>query len=145
MTADDVRLRLRDLLQTRGVTQTELTRRLTKASGETWLIDHVSKLLRGEIRLRVEDVVLMCEVAGISLVELFREPGREYVADLTPTELRQAGGARLQLQHEREAGMASPTPERGDQRHDLPHVAQNHARPMRSTCFSSPQCGHVTG
>lgn len=88
MTADDVRLRLRELLQTRGVSQTELTRRLTRASGETWLIDHVSKLLRGEIRLRVEDVVLMCEVAGVSLVELFREPGREFVADLTPTELR---------------------------------------------------------
>jgi len=145
MTADDVRLRLRDLLQTRGVTQTELTRRLTKASGETWLIDHVSKLLRGEIRLRVEDVVLMCEVAGISLVELFREPGREYVADLTPTELRQAGGARLQLQDERKARRAFRAVDRGDHRHVFPHVAQNHTKPMRSICRFSPQCGHVTG
>jgi transcriptional regulator with XRE-family HTH domain len=88
MTADDVRLRLRDLLHTRGVSQTELTRRLCKHTGEDWLIDHVSKLLRGEIRLRVEDVLLMCEVSSVSLVELFREPGREFVADLTPTELR---------------------------------------------------------
>ena len=88
MTADDVRLRLRDLLQQRGVSQTELTRRLTRATGDEWLIDHVSKLLRGEIRLRVEDVLVMCEVADLSLVELFREPGREFVADLTPTELR---------------------------------------------------------
>lgn len=88
VTAEELRLRLRESLHKRGVSQSELVKRLSAASGEEWLIAHVSKIINGHIRLRVEDLLLIAQVADLSLVELFREPGRELVADLTPTELR---------------------------------------------------------
>lgn len=88
MTVDDLRLRLREALHAKRVSQAELTKRLSAKTGDEWLIAHVSKILNGHIRLRVEDLLLMVDVAGLSLVDLVREPGRELVADLTPTELR---------------------------------------------------------
>jgi len=88
VTAEELRLRLRESLHKRGVSQAELVKRLSAASGEEWLVAHASKSINGHIRLRVEDLLLIALVADLSLVELFREPGRELVADLTPTELR---------------------------------------------------------
>lgn len=88
MTVDDLRLRLREALHAKRVSQSELTKRLSAKTGDEWLIAHVSKILNGHIRLRVEDFLLMVDVAGLSLVDLVREPGRELIADLTPTELR---------------------------------------------------------
>jgi hypothetical protein len=36
----------------------------------------------------VDDMELIAAEAGLNLVEIIREPGRELVADLTPTEMR---------------------------------------------------------
>ena len=86
--ADPLLARFRQLLADKGVSQARLCRLLTERTGELWLDQRMGKLLNGKMKLRVEDLVVMAETAGISLVELTRDPSREYVADLTPSELR---------------------------------------------------------
>ena len=86
--ADPLRLRLRQMLQDKGISQSRLCQLLTAATGEPWLIQRMGKLLNGQILLRVEDLVLMARAADISLVEIVREPGKEFMADLTPSELK---------------------------------------------------------
>lgn len=86
--ADHVRLRFRELLHEKGVSQSVLCARLQARTGERWRESRLSKLLNGRIVFVVDDLVLMAECADISLVELFREKGREFVADLSPSELR---------------------------------------------------------
>ena len=86
--ADHIRLRFRELLHEKGVSQSTLCERLEKRTGERWRESRLSKLLNGRIVFVVDDLVLMAECADISLVELFRAKGREFVADLAPSELR---------------------------------------------------------
>lgn len=86
--ADRIRLRFRELLHQRGISQQKLCDTLTAQTGEPWFIQRMSKLLNGKNELKVGDLIVMCRAAEISLIELFREPGRELIADLTPTELR---------------------------------------------------------
>lgn len=86
--ASRIRTRLRELLARQGVTQVELCARLTRLTGETWHQQHMSKLLNGGNVLTVEQLALIAYAAGLSLVEVVREPGKEFVGDLTPTELR---------------------------------------------------------
>ena len=86
--ADAIRRRLRDLLYERKISQSQLCARLSQITGEEWLLQRLGKLLNGRIRLRVEDLVWIARAADLSLVELVREPGKEFVADLTPSELR---------------------------------------------------------
>lgn len=83
-----IRLRFRELLNNKGMSQRTLAQRLTKRTGTLWRESRLSKLLLGQIAFEVDDLILMADEAGISLVELFRQPGREFVADMTPTELR---------------------------------------------------------
>jgi transcriptional regulator with XRE-family HTH domain len=83
-----IRLRFRELLEDRGMSQRTLAHRLTKRTGALWRESRLSKLLNGQIAFEVADLILMADEAGISMVELVRQPGREFVADMTPTELR---------------------------------------------------------
>lgn len=85
---DAIRLRLRNMLDERKLSHTRICERLTEMTGEPWLVARFGKLLNGRIRMRVEDLVWIARAANLSLVDLVREPGREYVADMTPTELR---------------------------------------------------------
>lgn len=87
MTGNDVRDRLREGIRARGLTQQQLCERLTERTGERWLIQRLSKILTGRNELKIDDFVAMADAAGVSMVELVREPGREFVADLTPSEL----------------------------------------------------------
>ncbi len=70
-----------------GVSQTELSRRLEADTRRRWRVSRISKILNGHIPFTVDDLVLMCDAAGISLVSVVRQRGREFVADLTPSEL----------------------------------------------------------
>lgn len=79
---------LRDELWRRKISQRDLARRLTERTGERWSQSRVQKILNGRVKLVVEDVAAIAEMVGLSLVELVREPGREFVADCTPSELR---------------------------------------------------------
>ncbi len=85
---DRYRLRFRELLHTADVSQSKLCDRLTKRTGMLWRESRLSKMLNGHIAMELDDLVVMAEEAGISLVELFRVPGREFVADMTPSELK---------------------------------------------------------
>lgn len=95
---DPIRLRLRQLLLDRKVSQTELCKRLTRMTGEEWLIARLGKVLNGHIRMRVADLVWIAKAADLSLVDIVREPGRELVADLTDTELALVNAMREQPQ-----------------------------------------------
>lgn len=88
MTAADIRERLRVALGQRRLTQAELCARLTRRTGAIWHQQHMSKLLGGSNPMTLEQLVLICDVADLSMVDLVRQPGREFVADLTPSELR---------------------------------------------------------
>lgn len=87
-TGEGIRQRLRDLLYERRLSHAQMCRRLTQQTGEEWRVQRFGKLMNGIIHLRVEDLAVIAEVAGLSLVEIVREPGKEFVADLTPSELR---------------------------------------------------------
>lgn len=92
--ATRVRTRLRDELAQRKISQRALAERLERQTGDVWTQSRIGKVLTGSVELRVQDVADICAVSGISLVEMVREPGREYVADLTPSELRLVNAAR---------------------------------------------------
>jgi len=83
-----LRARLRELLALHRVTQVTLCERLTTLTGERWHQQHMSKLLNGGNMMTIEQLALIADAAGLSLVDIVREPGREFVADATPSELR---------------------------------------------------------
>jgi transcriptional regulator with XRE-family HTH domain len=88
--SDYIRTRLREELTRAQVSGAELARRLTEHTGQPWSGTKVSKLLLGyneDLIFRVDDLVAICEVAGLSLVEIVRDAERT-IADLTPDELR---------------------------------------------------------
>lgn len=85
---DSVRVRLKEMIHGRRISHRVICEKLTASTGNQWNLSRFGKILNGHIRIRLEDVVLIANAADISLVELFREPGRELVADLRPTELR---------------------------------------------------------
>lgn len=90
LTGEQIRDRFRKALDRAGISQSELARRMTVRTGEKWLPNRISKILRAgspELIFRVDDLAMMCQEAGISLVELVREPGRT-LADLTASELK---------------------------------------------------------
>jgi transcriptional regulator with XRE-family HTH domain len=83
-----IRQKLRDQLAHRKISQRDLAARLYRTTGEEWSQSKVHKILTGQVELKVDDLALMAAEAGLSLVELVREPGRELVVDMTPTEMR---------------------------------------------------------
>lgn len=80
--------RLKDEFSRRQLSQRAVAKRLGQITGVTWTQPGVQKVLAGQVRLTVNDFAALAEIAGLSLVELVREPGRELLADLTPSELR---------------------------------------------------------
>lgn len=79
--------RLRDEFAHKKISQRAIAERLTTRTGEVWSQPAVHKILTGQVRLTVNDLFLLAELAGLSPVELVRQPGLEFVADLAPTEL----------------------------------------------------------
>lgn len=86
--SDPIRLRLREALYQRQISQRKLAAQLEADTGDTWTQSRLHKVLTGRVELRLDDLARIAAAAGLSLVDLVREPGRELVADLTPTELR---------------------------------------------------------
>lgn len=85
--SERLRAEVRDALAHRKISQREAADRATLRTGEQWSQGKVWKILNGTVELGVEELAVLAEVAGINLVELFREKGRDLLADLTPTEL----------------------------------------------------------
>jgi transcriptional regulator with XRE-family HTH domain len=96
--ATALRERFRALLKQRSISQSELCLRLTKRTHHVWREAHLSRILNGHIGLQLDDFAAMVDAAGFSMVELVREPGREFVADLTPSEMRILNAIRENLE-----------------------------------------------
>lgn len=86
--SDRVRQRLKDAMADLDMSQRELSEVLSSQTQETWSQSRVLKVLNGHVELRVEDVNAIAGVVGISLCEAVRDPGMEFYAEMTPTELR---------------------------------------------------------
>lgn len=86
--AERVRMRLKDEMQERHISQRELSDILARNTGEVWTQSRVQKVLTGYVELKVEDVDAMARALGISLCEAVRDPGMEFYAEMTPTEVR---------------------------------------------------------
>lgn len=87
--AQEVRVRLKELLRALGISQTDLCERLNaEGPGKRWRLSRLNKLLNGHIPFGLDDLQEIADAAGLSMVELVRQSGREFVGDLTPTELR---------------------------------------------------------
>lgn len=84
--SDRVRARLREKLEVRKLSQRKLAALLAKETNALWNQMDVSRILKGSVKLKVDDLETIARVMGGAVVELVHEQGREYVADLLPLE-----------------------------------------------------------
>jgi transcriptional regulator with XRE-family HTH domain len=80
--ADTVRLRIREELARKKMSQRDLAAQLG------WSQFRLGKVLTGRTSLDVNDMAAVCQELRLSLVEAVRDPGLEFVAEMTPSELR---------------------------------------------------------
>ena len=76
------RMRIREEMKRRELSQNDIAGRLQ------WTPSRVSKVLNGKIGMDLDDLAAMCFAMGLSLVEAVRDHGLEFLAEMTPTELR---------------------------------------------------------
>jgi hypothetical protein len=91
MTASDrIRARLRDEIEALNLSQDDVAERMTRITGEEWRQGDVWKMLsaKGNVHLRVNEVDAMARALGLTLTEVVRDPGLEFYAEMTPSELR---------------------------------------------------------
>ncbi|HXU05231.1 MAG TPA: hypothetical protein VN903_29935 [Polyangia bacterium] len=89
-----VRARVRDELAHRRISQRVAAERLSLHTGELWTQSKVHKILTGEVGLQFVDLVAFARVIDISLVELVRDPGLEFSAEMTPSEMKLVAAVR---------------------------------------------------
>jgi len=80
--SDQARLRLREEMERQRLSTRDVAGILT------WSQSRVQKLLAGRVELGVDDLEALCFALNLSLPEVVRDHGMEWVAELTPTELR---------------------------------------------------------
>lgn len=80
--ADRVRARLKEEMVRQDLSQRDVAGLLK------WPQSRVSKILNGRIGLDVNDVAALCFAMSLSPVEAIRDPGLEFMAELSPSELR---------------------------------------------------------
>ena len=97
--ADQARDRLREEITTKRLSQKDLEGLL----GEGWSQSRISKILCGTTELTVNDLAALCFALSLSVVEVLRDPGFEFVAEMTPLELRILERFRAVTQAERDA------------------------------------------
>jgi len=66
----------------RHVSQRDLAEILNCSQGR------VAKILNGGVMLRVNDLAILADAVGITVVEALRDRGFEFYAELTPSEVR---------------------------------------------------------
>lgn len=76
-----------DALRARGWTTYSIAGELHRR-GEKCTQSKAAKILKGRVRLRVDVLEHLAEMAGLTLVELLHDPKREFADDLTPIEAR---------------------------------------------------------
>jgi transcriptional regulator with XRE-family HTH domain len=80
--SERVRLRLRDEMTRKNVSQRDLADLLDTNQSR------ISKLLNGHVDMRVDDLEQLAFGLGLPIVEVIRDQGLEFFAEMTPTELR---------------------------------------------------------
>lgn len=75
-------MRIREEMTERHVTQRDLAKDLKCSQGR------VAKLLNAGVHLRINDVAILADAVGITVVEAIRDRGLEFYAELTPSEVR---------------------------------------------------------
>ena len=80
--SEDARFRLKEEMKRQRLVQRDL------AGLVNWSQSKVAKVLGGHVVLSVEDLCTLCFALNISVVEVLRDKGMEFCADMTPTELR---------------------------------------------------------
>jgi transcriptional regulator with XRE-family HTH domain len=80
--SDRIRERLRAEMAARHLSQRDV------AGIAGWSQSRVAKLMTGRVEMGVDDLEGLCFALDLSLTEVVRDPGLEFCADLTPTELR---------------------------------------------------------
>lgn len=86
--AGRVRLRIKEELEARELSQRDLADLISRRSTEVWTQSRIGKVLKGRVRLCVEDVALIADVLDLPLSEIVRDRGLEFYAEMTPTEVR---------------------------------------------------------
>lgn len=95
--ADRCRRKIRDEMTRQHLSQRDM------AGLTGWSQSRVSKLLNNRVEMGLTDLEGLCFALSLNLCELVRQEGYEYVADLTPTELRVLEAYRQRPQLTREA------------------------------------------
>jgi hypothetical protein len=83
-----VRALVRDELAHRRISQRVAAERLTLNTGEPWSQSKVHKILTGQVVFSLDDAAAFARILDLSFTALVREPGREFHADMTPSELK---------------------------------------------------------
>jgi transcriptional regulator with XRE-family HTH domain len=83
-----VRLRLKEELAARDISQRELAEILTQQTEDEWTQSTVGKVLNGNVELTVDDADAIAKALRLFLTEAVRDRGLEFYAEMTPTELR---------------------------------------------------------
>lgn len=88
---DDVaaraRMRIREQADRNKLTQRDISNVLG-GTPAGWSQSRVAKLLSGRVELGVNDLASLCFAVGISVVEAVRDHDLEFLAEMTPFELR---------------------------------------------------------
>lgn len=74
-------------MTSRGLKQTDVAD-LLGGTAKGWTQSRISKLLNGHAQLGLEELEALCFAVGLSVVEAVRDQGMEFLAEMTPTELR---------------------------------------------------------
>jgi transcriptional regulator with XRE-family HTH domain len=84
---EQVRLRIREEMTRKNLSQRDLSG-ILGGPGKGWSQSRVGKLLTGRVLMGVADMESLCFAVGLSVVEAVRDHGLEFLAEMTPTELR---------------------------------------------------------
>lgn len=97
-----VRLRLREEMAKKHLSQRDVSG-ILGGPDKGWSQSRVSKILNGHVEMGVSDMEGLCFALSVPIVEVVRDLGMEFFAEMTPTELRTLERIRQLSDPDREA------------------------------------------
>ncbi len=95
--SEEARAQIREEMKRKALVQRDLAGILG------WSQSRVAKVLTGRVVLSLDDLSSLCFGLGLSVVEVVRDRGMEFCAEMTPTELRLHERVRALTPERREA------------------------------------------
>lgn len=80
--SEQVRIRLREEMAVKDMSQRDVAGILT------WSQSRVAHLLNGRVEMSIDDLAEFAQALGLSPTEVVRDRGMEFVAEMTPSEMR---------------------------------------------------------